>query len=100
MYLSHEEQLHNVYTLCFSRSNYLGEILPGQQQQQQTGLGLVQQQQHQQHHHLSSCMSTVQLKSTAERDNRRNHQVYTSSPVKQENHKSNDHGSGMISLAK
>lgn len=40
-------------------------------------------------------MSTVQLKSTAERDNRRNHQVYTSSPVKQENHKSTDHGSGM-----
>ncbi|XP_047351251.1 Down syndrome cell adhesion molecule-like protein Dscam2 isoform X6 [Vespa velutina] len=78
------------------RSNYLGEILPGQQQQQQTGLGLVQQQQH---HHLSSCMSTVQLKSTAERDNRRNHQVYTSSPVKQENHKSNDHGSEMYEIS-
>lgn len=73
----------------------MGEILPGQQQNQQSGLGLVQpQQQHQQHHHLSSCMSTMQLKSTAERDNRRNHQVYTSSPVKQENHKTNDHGSG------
>lgn len=41
-------------------------------------------------------MSTVQLKSTAERDNRRNHQVYTSSPVKQENHKSTDHGSGIF----
>ncbi|XP_015187903.1 PREDICTED: Down syndrome cell adhesion molecule-like protein Dscam2 isoform X4 [Polistes dominula] len=81
------------------RTNYLGEILPGQQQQQQTGLGLVQQQQHQQHHHLSSCMSTVQLKSTAERDNRRNHQVYTSSPVKQENHKSNDHGSEMYEIS-
>lgn len=84
--------------LCntYNRANYLGEILPGQQQQQQTGLGLVPQQQHQQqHHHLSSCMSTVQLKSTAERDNRRNHQVYTSSPVKQENHKSTDHGSGI-----
>lgn len=84
------------------RANYLGEILPGQQQNQQSGLGLVQQQQqHQQHHHLSSCMSTMQLKSTAERDNRRNHQVYTSSPVKQENHKSNDHGSGLfLSLVK
>ena len=46
-------------------------------------------------------MSTMQLKSTAERDNRRNHQVYTSSPVKQENHKSNDHGSGLfLSLVK
>lgn len=80
----------------------MGEILPGQQQNQQSGLGLVQQQQqHQQHHHLSSCMSTMQLKSTAERDNRRNHQVYTSSPVKQENHKSNDHGSGLfLSLIK
>lgn len=43
-------------------------------------------------------MSTMQLKSTAERDNRRNHQVYTSSPVKQENHKSNDHGSGSCSF--
>jgi len=83
-------------TLSLNRANYLGEILPGQQQQQQAGLGIVQQQQHQQqHHHLSSCMSTVQLKSTAERDNRRNHQVYTSSPVKQENHKSTDHGSGI-----
>lgn len=77
----------------------MGDILPGQQQNQQTGLGLVQQQQqHQQHHHLSSCMSTMQLKSTAERDNRRNHQVYTSSPVKQENHKANDHGSGFLLL--
>lgn len=86
-----------VSTLFFDRADYLGEILPGQQQQQQAGLGIVQQQQHQQqHHHLSSCMSTVQLKSTAERDNRRNHQVYTSSPVKQENHKSADHGSGMF----
>ncbi|XP_066587504.1 cell adhesion molecule Dscam1 isoform X2 [Prorops nasuta] len=86
-----------------SRGNYLGEMLPGQQQQQ-SGLGLIsqqqqQQQQHQQHHHLSSCMSTVQLKSTAERDNRRNHQVYTSSPVKQENHKSNDHGSEMYEIS-
>ncbi|KOX68634.1 Down syndrome cell adhesion molecule-like protein Dscam2 [Melipona quadrifasciata] len=82
------------------RANYLGEILPGQQQNQQSGLGLVQQQQqHQQHHHLSSCMSTMQLKSTAERDNRRNHQVYTSSPVKQENHKSNDHGSEMYEIS-
>ncbi|KMQ94061.1 down syndrome cell adhesion molecule [Lasius niger] len=82
------------------RANYLGEILPSQQQQQQAGLGIVQQQQHQQqHHHLSSCMSTVQLKSTAERDNRRNHQVYTSSPVKQENHKSTDHGSEMYEIS-
>ncbi|XP_053986908.1 cell adhesion molecule Dscam2 isoform X2 [Hylaeus volcanicus] len=80
------------------RANYLGEMLPGQQQNQPSGLGLVQQQQHQQHHHLSSCMSTVQ-KSTAERDNRRNHQVYTSSPVKQENHKSNDHGSEMYEIS-
>ncbi|XP_076279934.1 Down syndrome cell adhesion molecule 3 isoform X5 [Lasioglossum baleicum] len=81
------------------RANYLGEILPGQQQNQQTGLGLVQPPQHQQHHNLSSCMSTVQLKSTAERDNRRNHQVYTSSPVKQENHKPNDHGSEMYEIS-
>ncbi|EFN71841.1 Down syndrome cell adhesion molecule [Camponotus floridanus] len=82
------------------RGNYLGEILPNQQQQQQAGLGIVQQQQHQQqHHHLSSCMSTVQLKSTAERDNRRNHQVYTSSPVKQENHKPTDHGSEMYEIS-
>jgi len=59
----------------------------GQQQQQQTGLGIVQQEaglgivqqqaglgivQQQQHHHLSSCMSTVQLESTAERNNRCN----------------------------
>lgn len=88
-----------IYCLYIFRANYLGEILPGQQQNQQSGLGLVQQQQqHQQHHHLSSCMSTMQLKSTAERDNRRNHQVYTSSPVKQENHKSNDHGSGSCSF--
>ncbi|TGZ53114.1 Uncharacterized protein DBV15_05473 [Temnothorax longispinosus] len=62
------------------RANYLGEMLPGQQQQQQA-LGIVPQQQHQQqHHHLSSCMSTVQLKSTAERDNRRNHQDMTLLP--------------------
>ncbi|XP_071630038.1 uncharacterized protein [Temnothorax longispinosus] len=74
-------------------------MLPRQQQQQQA-LGIVPQQQHQQqHHHLSSCMSTVQLKSTAERDNRRNHQVYTSSPVKQENHKSTDHGSEMYEIS-
>ncbi|XP_033323157.1 Down syndrome cell adhesion molecule 3 isoform X4 [Megalopta genalis] len=81
------------------RATYLGEILPGQQQNQQSGLGLVQPPQHQQHHNLSSCMSTVQLKSTAERDNRRNHQVYTSSPVKQENHKPNDHGSEMYEIS-
>lgn len=81
---------NNTKTL-FSRNNYLGDILPNQQQT--TGLGLNQTQH--QHHHLSSCMSTVQLKSTAERDNRRNHQVYTSSPVKQDNHKPNDHASGL-----
>ncbi|XP_024944983.1 Down syndrome cell adhesion molecule-like protein Dscam2 isoform X2 [Cephus cinctus] len=79
--------------VMFKRSRargYLGEILPGHQQQQ-VSLGLGQQQH--QHHHLSSCMSSVQLKSTAERDNRRNHQVYTSSPVKGDNHKPTDHGS-------
>lgn len=76
------------------RSSYLGEILPGQQGPP-GGLGIGQPQ-HQTHHHMSSCMSTVQLK-TAERDNRRNHQVYTSSPVKQDNHKANDHGSGNLS---
>lgn len=79
------------------RTSYLGEIMPGQQQQ--PGLGIGQQAQHQSHHHMSSCMSTVQLKSTAERDNRRNHQVYTSSPVKQDNHKSNDHGSEMYEIS-
>lgn len=65
-------------------------MLPGQPGQ--GGLGI---QQHQPHHHLSSCMSTVQLKSTAERDNHRNHQVYTSSPVKQDNHKSAESGIGL-----
>ncbi|XP_033228370.1 Down syndrome cell adhesion molecule-like protein Dscam2 [Belonocnema kinseyi] len=77
------------------RSSYLGDMLPGQQQP--PGLGLNQG--HQQHHHLSNCMSTVQLKSTAERENRRNHQVYTSSPVKQDNHKANDHGSEMYEIS-
>ncbi|XP_044594739.1 Down syndrome cell adhesion molecule-like protein Dscam2 [Cotesia glomerata] len=68
-----------------SGSSYLGEILPPGQSSSQTGLG-INPQHHQSHHlhHMSSCMSTVQLKSTAERDNRRNHQVYTSSPVKQQ----------------
>ncbi|XP_043274690.1 Down syndrome cell adhesion molecule-like protein Dscam2 isoform X2 [Venturia canescens] len=80
------------------RTSYLAEMMPGQQQQ--AGLGIGQQAQHQSHHHMSSCMSTVQLKSTAERDNRRNHQVYTSSPVKQDNHKSNnDHGSEMYEIS-
>ncbi|XP_034948275.1 Down syndrome cell adhesion molecule-like protein Dscam2 isoform X1 [Chelonus insularis] len=79
------------------RSSYLGEMLPGQPGQ--TGLGINPQSQHQTHHHMSSCMSTVQLKSTAERDNRRNHQVYTSSPVKQDNHKANDHGSEMYEIS-
>lgn len=84
----------SILRIFYCRGNYLGDILPGQQQ---TGLGLNPQ--HQPHHHLSSCMSTVQLKSTAERDNRRNHQVYTSSPVKQDNHKPPvDHGSGKMTF--
>ncbi|XP_063973280.1 cell adhesion molecule Dscam1 isoform X2 [Diachasmimorpha longicaudata] len=77
------------------RSSYLGDILPGQQGPP-GGLGIGQQQH--QNHHMSSCMSTVQLK-TAERDNRRNHQVYTSSPVKQDNHKANEHGSEMYEIS-
>ncbi|XP_058795689.1 cell adhesion molecule Dscam2 isoform X3 [Phymastichus coffea] len=77
------------------RAGYLGDILPGQQQ---PGLGLNSA--HSAHHHLSNCMSTVQMKSTAERDNRRNHQVYTSSPVKQDNHKpAVDHGSEMYEIS-
>uniref|UniRef100_A0ABD2XN24 Down syndrome cell adhesion molecule-like protein Dscam2 n=1 Tax=Trichogramma kaykai TaxID=54128 RepID=A0ABD2XN24_9HYME len=79
---------------------YLGDMLPGGAQ---TPGGLAGMNlQHQSHHHLSSCMSTVQMKSTAERDNRRNHQVYTSSPVKhQDNGKpaAIDHGAEMYEIS-
>ncbi|XP_044017269.1 Down syndrome cell adhesion molecule-like protein Dscam2 [Aphidius gifuensis] len=79
------------------RSNYLSGILPGQV----SGQSDLDSNQHMEHqsHHLSSCMSTVQLKSTAERDNRKNHQVYTSSPVKQDSHKTSDHSSEMYEIS-